>query len=75
MALEGDKINIRRLVDLMAIIREGGSIATLMRNELARLHLWVGSTNHPMTLGSSNKCAKHHAQTIDTSGAWDCGNG
>ena len=53
----GDKINIRRLIDL--IIREDGNIATLMRSELARLHLWVGSTKHPMTLSSSNKCAKH----------------
>ena len=53
----GDKINIRRLTDLMTIIREDGGVATLMRGELKRLHMWVGSAKHPMTLPTANRCA------------------
>jgi hypothetical protein len=70
----GDKINIRRLTDLMTIIREDGGVATLMRGELKRLHMWVGPAKHPMTLPTSNKCAAE----ADHRPLWsmgDCGSG
>jgi hypothetical protein len=39
----GDKVNGMRIVDLMVAIIEGGAAAVLMRSELQRLQLWVGT--------------------------------
>jgi hypothetical protein len=57
----GEKVNGMRIVDLMVAIMEGGAAAALMRSELQRLQLWVGTKASAMTLQAGHQCVEETA--------------
>ena len=67
----GDKVNCMRVVDLMVAIMEGGTAAVLMRSELQRLQLWVGTKASAMTLQPGNQCVEETAyRSLWSVGLW-----